>query len=59
MEWLLVKIPVIDVPALFAVGLVGLWLLLRTRQTHLDPAVGLAGMLGRGEPTVLEFFGNL
>lgn len=40
------------------VVMLGLWLLLRTRATRFAPDSSFDGMLGRGEPVVLEFFGN-
>lgn len=58
MEWLLIEIPGIDVPVLLVAGLIGLWLLVRNRQTPIDSG-GLDAVIGRGEPVVLEFFGKL
>lgn len=59
MDWLLVEIPFIDVPVLLVLGLIGFWFLVRNRQTPLEPGRGLQGVVGRGEPLVLEFFGKL
>lgn len=59
MEWLMVEIPVLDVPVLLVAGLVALWLLVRNRETPLGSRSELDAVLGRGEPVVLEFFGKL
>ena len=59
MEWLLIEIPGTDIPVLLVAGLIGLWLLIRNRQTAIEPGEGLEGVVGRGEPVVLEFFGKL
>jgi hypothetical protein len=37
---------------------VGGWLFLRTSATPLESAASLDRVLARGEPVVLEFFGN-
>lgn len=59
MELILTPIPGTDLPIIVVLGVIGLWLLLRTRATPIDSKAGLDEMLGRGEPTVLEFFGKL
>ncbi len=59
MDWLLIEIPVLDVPAVVVAGLVGLWLLIRNRPTPLDSSSGLDAVIGQGDPVVLEFFGKL
>lgn len=59
MDWLLIEIPVLDVPAVVVAGLVGLWLLVRNRATPLDSSSGLGAVVGQGDPVVLEFFGKL
>jgi hypothetical protein len=59
MDWLLIEIPVLDVPAVVVAGLVGLWLLVRNRATPLDSSAELDAVVGRGDPVVLEFFGKL
>ena len=59
MDWLLVEIPVIDVPVLLVAGLIGLWLLVRIRPTELEAEGGLDAAIGRGEPVILNFFGKL
>lgn len=58
MDWLLVEIPVLDIPVLLVALLVGAWFLLRSTSTfesesQVDEAVG------QGEPVVLNFFGKL
>lgn len=59
MDWLLIEIPVLDVPVLLIAGLIGLWLLIRNRETELGSSSELDAMIGGGEPLVLEFFGKL
>lgn len=59
MDWLLIDIPYIDVPAILVVGLVGLWLLVRNRETDFASDSELDAAIGRGEPVVLDFFGKL
>lgn len=59
MDWLMVEVPVIDVPVIVIAGLIGLWLLLRNRATELGSSSELDAMIGTGEPVVLEFFGKL
>lgn len=59
MDWLLIEIPVLDVPAVVVAGLVGLWLLVRNRATPLESSSELDAVIGRGDPVVLEFFGKL
>lgn len=34
------------------------WLLLRTRATRVESNPSLGGIVGGGQPTVLEFFSN-
>lgn len=58
MDWLLVEIPVIDVPVILVAGLVGLWLLFRSRSTFASDSE-LDAAIGRGRPVVLNFFGKL
>lgn len=58
MDWLLVEIPVIDVPVILVAGLVGLWLLFRSRSTF-ESDSELDAAIGRGRPVVLNFFGKL
>jgi len=58
MDWLLVEVPVLDVPVILAVGLVGLWLLLRSRSTF-ESGSELDAAIGGGKPVVLNFFGKL
>lgn len=59
MQWLMTEIPVLDIPVIWVLGAIGLWLLVRNRQTHIEPGSGLQAVVGRGEPIVLEFFGKL
>ena len=59
MDWLLVDIPVIEVPVILVAGLIGLWLLVRNRATSFDSISELEAAVGRGEPVVLNFFGKL
>ena len=59
MDWLLVEIPVLDIPVVVVAALVGLWLLLRNKATPLDSTSELDGLVGQGDPVVLEFFGKL
>lgn len=59
MDWLLVEIPVIDVPVLLVVGLIGLWLLVRIRPAELGSTSELDAAIGQGEPVILDFFGKL
>ncbi|MDH3253434.1 MAG: hypothetical protein OEM62_00440 [Acidobacteriota bacterium] len=40
------------------VVLIGIWFALRTTATQFASDSSLDSMLGRGEPVVLEFFGN-
>lgn len=46
------------VPLIVAVIALGGWLFLRTPATPLESVASLDQLLGRGEPVVLEFFGN-
>jgi hypothetical protein len=57
-ELLRTPIPYTDVPALLPIVLFVLWLLLRSRATELNPRSGLDGVVGQGQPVVLEFFRN-
>jgi hypothetical protein len=59
MDWLLIEIPVLDVPVVVVAGLVGLWLLVRNRPTPFGSSSELEDAIGRGEPVVLNFFGKL
>lgn len=59
MDWLLVEIPVIDVPVLLVAALIGLWLLVRIRPAKLGSTSELDAALGQGEPVILDFFGKL
>ena len=59
MDWLLVDIPVIEVPVILVAGLIGLWLLVRNRATSFGSSSELEAAIGRGEPVVLNFFGKL
>lgn len=59
MDWLLVEIPYLDIPVVVVVGVVGLWLLLRNRQTEFGSDAELEAAIGGGEPLVLDFFGKL
>ena len=59
MDWLLIEIPVVDVPVILVAGLIGLWMLVRIRPTPLGSASELDEMIGRDEPLVLDFFGKL
>ncbi len=52
------RIPVLDIPVVVVVGLVGLWLLLRNRATKEASDGGFDAMVGTGQPVVLEFFSN-
>ena len=45
-------------PLNVAVIALGAWLFLRTPATPLESVSSLDHLLGRGEPVVLEFFGN-
>jgi len=59
MDLILTPIPGTDLPIIVVAGVIGLWLLLRTRATTIDSKAGLDEIVARGEPTVLEFFGKL
>lgn len=59
MDWLLVEIPFIDIPVVVVVGLVGVWLLVRNRETDFASDSELDAAIGGGEPVVLDFFGKL
>lgn len=59
MDWLLVEIPVLDIPMILVVVLIGLWLVLRNRATPLGSPSELDRIVGQGEPVVLQFFGKL
>ena len=54
MEFLRANLPLL----LGTMVLAGLWLFLRTPATQLASASSLDGLLGQGEPIVLDFFGN-
>ena len=43
---------------IFVLVAASLWLVFRTRATQLTSASSLDGLLGDGQPAVLEFFGN-
>lgn len=58
MDWLLVEIPVLDIPLVLVVLLVGVWMLLRSRSTF-ESSSELEAAMGDGEPVVLNFFGKL
>lgn len=58
MDWLLVEIPVLDIPIVLVVLLVGVWMLLRSRSTF-ESGSELEAAMGDGEPVVLNFFGKL
>jgi hypothetical protein len=45
-------------PLIVAAIALGAWLFLRTPTTPLESVSSLDRLLGRGEPVVLEFFGN-
>lgn len=57
-ELLQTPIPFTDVPAIFPIIVVALWFLLRNRSTELSPESGIDGVIGQGQPVVLEFFRN-
>jgi len=57
-ELLSTPIPGTGIPVLLVVGLIGLWLLLRSKATELGSTSALNAMLGRGQPVVLQFFKN-
>ena len=57
-ELLQTPVPFTDVPALIPIVLLALWFLLRNRATELSPESGLDGVVGQGQPVVLEFFRN-
>lgn len=59
MDWLMVEVPVLDVPVLLVAGLVGLWLLVRNRSTPFESGAELDAEIGAGDPVVLGFFGKL
>lgn len=59
MDWLLIEIPYVDVPAVVVVGLVGFWLLARNRETEFASDSELDAAISGGEPVVLDFFGKL
>jgi hypothetical protein len=52
------SVPGTDFPILLIVAVVALWLLVRNRATALASPSALDALIGRGEPVVLEFFGN-
>ncbi len=57
-ELLRTPIPYTDIPILLPIVLAAVWLLLRNRATELSPSTGLGGVIGQGQPVVLEFFRN-
>lgn len=57
-ELLRTPIPYTDIPILLPIVLAAVWLLLRNRATELSPSAGLGGVIGQGQPVVLEFFRN-
>ena len=57
-ELLQTPVPFTDIPALIPIALIVVWLLLRSRATELSPSSGLDGVIGQGQPVVLEFFRN-
>jgi hypothetical protein len=57
-EILQTPFPYTDIPLLFPLALIVVWLLLRSRATELSPSGGLNGVIGQGQPVVLEFFRN-
>lgn len=59
MDWLLIDVPVLDIPVVVVLGLLGLWLLIRNRATDLGSTSELESLIGGGDPVVLEFFGKL
>jgi len=58
MELLRTPIPYTDIPILLPFVLWAVWMLLRSRATELNPSSGLDGVIGQGQPVVLEFFRN-
>lgn len=59
LDWLLVEIPVLNIPVILVILLIGLWLVLRNRATPLDSPSELDRIVGQGEAVVLQFFGKL
>ena len=57
-EWLQTPIPYTDFPAIIPIVLLALWFLLRNHATELSPEKGIDGVIGQGQPVVLEFFRN-
>ncbi len=57
-ELLQTPFPFTNIPVLLPVALLAVWLLLRNRATELSPSSGLDGVIGQGQPVVLEFFRN-
>lgn len=57
-EILRTPIPYTEIPILLPVVLLAIWLFLRNRATELSPSSGLDGVVGQGQPVVLEFFRN-
>ena len=58
MELLRTPIPYTDLPVLLPLVVFTVWMLLRSRATELSPNSGLDGVIGQGQPVVLEFFRN-
>jgi hypothetical protein len=50
-------IPGTDLPILVVAGVIGLWLYLRSKS-NVESTSALNAILGRGQPTVLQFFSN-
>jgi len=57
-EILRTPIPYTDIPILLPAVLLVVWLLLRSRATELSSSSGIGGVIGQGQPVVLEFFRN-
>jgi hypothetical protein len=55
-EILRTPIPYTNIPILVPLVLATIWLLLRSRATEL--ASGVDGVVGKGQPVILEFFSN-
>ena len=58
MELLRTPIPYTNLPVLLPLVLAAVWMLLRSRATELSPSSGLDGVIGQGQPVVLQFFRN-
>jgi len=55
-EILRTPVPYTDIPILLPLVLFTIWLLLRGRATRLE--AGVDGVVGKGQPVILEFFSN-